>query len=194
MRGGNVCSVMRGGRGRCTHHAAARRHSHSHSVRLHHAAHPLSTRTTVLHPRGACPPHTTSHHTRHCPLLTDTHTPQPCTPPGTTSRHCLSTQTSSTYNPLLTGTLHKQLAPHKPLSTRSAPHRSQTACSSQASPFYCLLLTGRSCYTACSSQAHVHTHTHTTSHTAQHQTQPPTLSFRPPLLSLTQLSDYANRS
>ena len=97
MRGGNVCSVMRGGRGRCTHHAAARRHSHSHSTCLHHAAHPLSTRTTVLHPRGACPPHTTSHHTRHCPLLTDTHTPQPYTPPGTTSRHCLSTQTSSTY-------------------------------------------------------------------------------------------------
>jgi hypothetical protein len=144
----------------------------------------LNTWLVVIYP-------TLSHHTRHCPLLTDSHTPQPYTPPGTTSRHCLSTQTSSTYNPLLTGTLHKQLAPHKPLSTRSAPHRSQTACSSQASPFYCLLLTDRPCYTACSSQAHVHTHTY---NFTPNTTSPLTLSFRPPLLSLTQLSDSANRS
>jgi hypothetical protein len=177
MRGGNVCSVMRGGRGRCTHHAAARRHSHSHPVRLHHAAHPLSTRTTVLHPRGACPPHTTSHHTRHCPLLTDTHT-QPCTPPGTTSRHCLSTQTSSTYNPLLTGTLSPQTA-------CSSQATLNTICSSQISNNSLLLTSFTLLLSAPHRQAvlhsllltsaRTHTHTHNFTHsTTSNTTSPPT--------------------
>jgi hypothetical protein len=157
MRGGNVSSVMRGGRGRCTHHTAARRHSHSHSVCLHHAAHPQSTHTTVLHPRVRSPPHHVT--------------------------HCLSTQTTSTYNcPLLTdhsptnSLLLTSLSQHDLLLTDRPP---TTACSSQASlslsaphrqaVLHSLLLTS------------ARTHTHTASHTAQHQTQPRLpLCFRPP--------------
>jgi hypothetical protein len=158
MRGGNVCSVMRGGRGRCTHHTAARRHSHSHSVCLHHAAHPQSTHTTVLHPRVACPPHTTSHHTRHCPLLTDTLSPQTaCSSQATLNTICSSQISNNSL--LLTSS-----------TSLSAPHRQAV--------LHSLLLTS------------ARTHTHTASHTAQHQTQPRLpLSFRPPLLSLTQLPD-----
>jgi hypothetical protein len=131
MRGGNVCSVMRGGRGRCTHHTAARRHSHSHSVCLHHAAHPQSTRTTVLHPCGACPPHTTSHHTRHCPLLTDTLSPQTaCSSQATLNTICSSQisnnsllLTSSTFTVCSSQTGRAtQLAPHKRTYTHTQLH------------------------------------------------------------------------
>jgi hypothetical protein len=86
-----------------------------------------------------------------------------------------------------TDLLHIQPAPHgHTLSTNSLLLTSHsqhdllltdptTACSSQASPFYCLLLTDRPCYTACSSQAHVHTHTHNfTDSTTSNATSPPT--------------------
>jgi hypothetical protein len=143
---------------------------------------PHTARYTTLVTVRSSRTHTHHHRTRHLAPRHDTVCPH--RPPPHTTR---SSRAHS---------LHKQLAPHKPLSTRSAPHRSPTtACSSQASPFYCLLLTDRPCYTACSSQAHVHTHTYNFTHgTTPNTTSPPTLSFRPPLLSLTQLPDSANRS
>jgi hypothetical protein len=102
-----------------------------------------------------------------------------------------------------TDLLHIQPAPHG--------HTPQTACSSQATlNTICssqitnsLLLTSFTLLlSAPHRQAVLHsllltsarTHTHIQLHTQHTPTSPPTLSFRPPLLSLTQLSDSANRS
>jgi hypothetical protein len=99
-------------------------------------------------------------------------TPQPSSPRNTTTLSV--TQTTAAADTTCTSqalTTH-QLVPHK--RTRTTVCSSQTstatnwrnkACSSQAHPYNCLLLTDSSCNKACSSQAHEHTHIDT----AQHQ-------------------------
>jgi hypothetical protein len=137
MQGGDVRSVMRGGREVHAPHRSSPTLTQSLSVpaprstptvHSHHRPSPLRLFTTHhVHRYG--PPVTSLRHTTLSLSAPHGPTPQPCTPLGTTSPHCLSTQTTSTYNPLLTGTLstisllltshtlsQQQLAPHKPLS------------------------------------------------------------------------------
>jgi hypothetical protein len=112
----------------------------------------LNTHTTLLVPYGLTPQPSSPHNTTTLPVHTDHHR----------SRH----------NPLLTGA-HNTPACSSPASlpTICSSQISTTtdwrnkACSSQAHPYNCLLLTDSSCYKACSSQAHERTHIDT----AQHQ-------------------------
>lgn len=93
---------------------------------------------------------------------------QHSTTPHTLLHFLLTQNTTSTHNPLLMGTQH-QLASHKPPSQWSAPHRSAqqlSASQSCAARLFltnalnnCLIFTDRSCYKACSLQAHVLSHT-----------------------------------
>jgi hypothetical protein len=110
----------------------------------------------------------------------------------------LSTQTSSTYNPLLTGTLSPQTA-------CSSQATLNTICSSQISTNSLLLTSFTLLLSAPHRQAvlhsllltsaRTHTHTHTTSHTAQHQTQPRLPLSASVLLSCFPLSlNSTNRS
>ena len=94
----------------------------------------------------------------------------------TLSTHCLFL-TSLTLPVCSSQTGHvTQLAPHKlhfPVCSSQTGHVTQLA--PHKLHFHCLLLTDRPCYTACSSQAHVHTHTYNFTHsTTSNTTSPPT--------------------
>jgi hypothetical protein len=150
-------------------------------------AHPQSQLVTDLH---LAPVLSTPHHALwYSPSVTcspHTHTAQ--THFTVRSSRTLSTQACSSQASLSLSAPHRQATPHSLLLTSLT--------------FNCLHLTDRPCYTACSSQAHVHT--------AHYQTQPclppsflcPPLSMRHQILwELREIStpsssppDSANRS